>query len=105
MNASNVAFLNETARFEVREDRSDYDAEPDDRREHLYKAHELVGDAWNLARLVLASLEDEGDARAMQIHTALTVIENKLEEAFGRIDRYEMQQATRLIGPTGAETD
>lgn len=103
MNASHVAFLNETARFEVREDRGVYDAEPDDRREHLYKAQELVGDAWNLARLVLASLEDEGDARAMQIHTALAVIENKLGEAFARINRHEMRQATRRLGP--AEED
>lgn len=87
MNTSNIAFLDESPKFSVREDRRDYGVEADHVK-HLYEAQRLVGEALNLAGLVLKSLEDEGDARAMQIHTALRVLEKKLTKACRRIDRY-----------------
>lgn len=89
MNASNIAFLDTKPEFHVRENKGDYDAGHEARAKHLYKAQALVGDALNLAGLVLASLEDAGDARAMQVHTALRVIEKKLAKAYRRLDRHE----------------
>ena len=98
MNASNIAFLDEYPGFHVREDRGDYHADPTDTEthdaaadsaEHLYEAQGQIGDAMNLAGLLLKSLEDEGDARAMQIHTAVQVIHKKLKKAYNRLDKHE----------------
>ena len=101
MKANNLAFLNETSRFDVREDRGDYDADsgtaPANGVEHFYQAQGLVGEALNLAGLLLVSLEDECDARAMQIHTAVTVIEEKLETAYRQIGEHEMQYARLFV--------
>ena len=87
MNTSNIAFLEQPPRYHVREDRGDYDLDADGK--NLYKAHGLVGEALNLAGLLLVSLEDESDARAMQIHTATRVIEKKLRKAYNQLDRHE----------------
>ena len=101
--ASNIAFLDETSRFKVREGRGDYDADsgsmPADGVEPFYQAQGLVGEALNLAGLLLVSLEDECDARAMQIHTAVRVIEAKLEEAYRRLDLHEIGRAGLLVDP------
>lgn len=88
MNTSNIAFLEQPPRYQVREDRGDYDVDAD--AKHLYKAHGLVGEALNLAGLLLVSLEDESDARAMQIHTATRVIEKKLRKAYNQLDQHEV---------------
>ena len=95
MNASNIAFLDEYPGFYVREDRGDYhvnveahDAAADSAKD-LYEAQGQIGDAMNLAGLLLASLEDQGDRRAMQIHTVVTVIEEKLKKAYNRLDKHE----------------
>ena len=55
---------------------------------HLFKAERLLDEALNLAGLMLASFDDEGDGRAMQTETALKIIEKKLSKAHTRIDRH-----------------
>lgn len=87
MNTSTIAFLDRPPGYRVREERGDYDVEAD--AKHLYKAQGLVGEALNLAGLLLVSLENEGDARAMQIHTVARVIEKKLQKAYNRLDQHE----------------
>ena len=85
MNISNVARLDEHARFHVREDRGDYESESLSREDERVETQILVGDALNLAGLLLKSLEDDGDTRAMQIEAAVRAIEEKLEAAFRRL--------------------
>ncbi|MCH9694157.1 MAG: hypothetical protein K0U72_06575 [Gammaproteobacteria bacterium] len=91
--------------WQVREDREFYipdflsdthdDTNPEayslaaEHAEHLYKAQGLVGEALNLAGLMLASLGDEADSRAMQTETGLKVIEKKLKKAYNRIDNHD----------------
>ena len=107
MNTTNLATFPryETAERQVREDPGVYTTEPltdadsdrspnistveSNHAEHLSGAQRLVGEALNLSGLVLASLHDEGDGRAMQIETAVKVIENKLKKAYNRLDRHE----------------
>lgn len=73
---------------------AEYDADPNaysafaQQAEHLHKVEGLLGDAWNLVRLMQASLGDEGDDRAMQFETGLKAIEKKLSKAHGQIDRH-----------------
>lgn len=90
--------------WEVREDREFYipdllsDAEYDasskaysafaQQAKQLHKAEGLLDDAWNLVRLMQASLGDEGDDRAMQIEAGLKAIEKKLSKAHAQIDRH-----------------
>jgi hypothetical protein len=94
------------ANWQVREDKGFYipdflsdehdDTNPEayslaaEHAQHLYKAQGLVGEALNLAGLMLASLVDEGDSQAMQADTALKVIEKKLMKAYNRIDKHDM---------------
>ncbi len=71
----------------------EYDADPEvhaafeEQAVHLREAEGLVGDARNLVELMLAANEYETDSRAMQADAALRVIEEKLKEAFERVDR------------------
>ena len=95
MNTSNIAFLEQPPRYRVCEDRSDYEIDAD--AKHFYKAYGLVGEALDLAGLLLVSLEDESDARAMQIHTATRVIEKKLRKAYNQLDRHEMLHTDRRL--------
>ena len=73
---------------------AEYDASPkayaefDDHAKHLHKADGLLDEAWNLVRLMLAALGDEGDSRAMQTEAGLKVIEKKLSKAHTRIDMH-----------------
>lgn len=101
MNASNIARFDEHARFHVREDQGDYDTDAydaaADHAKHLYEAQALVGDALNLAGLLLASLEDQGDARAMQVSTAVAVIEDKLKQAYHQLDEHEACHAKLFV--------
>ena len=64
---------------------------------HLRKAQGLVGEALDLTGLMLASLGDEGDSRAMQIETALKAIEKKLKKAFNRIDRHDRRHTNLFL--------
>ena len=107
MNTTNLATFPryDTAERQVREDPGIYTTEPltdadadrsaktsaveSNHAEHLNGAQRLVGEALNLSGLVLASLHDEGDSRAMQIETAVKVIENKLKKAYNQLDRHE----------------
>ena len=56
---------------------------------HLRRTEALVDDAWNLVNLMLASIGDESDSRAMQAEAGLKVIEQKLNKAHSRIDRLD----------------
>lgn len=105
MNIGNIAFLVETAGFHVHENRGHYDADTDthdaatDHAKPLHEAQHLVGDVLNLAGLLLAALEDQGDARAMQVSTAVTVIEDKLKAAYNRLDEHEARHVTLIPEP------
>ena len=68
-----------------------------DRAKHLRKAERLVGDAMNLVGLLLVSLNDESDSRAMQIDTALRVIEKKLGNAYNGIDRHDRRHTNLFL--------
>ena len=99
--------------WEVREDREFYipdflsdehdDTNPKayalaaDHAKHLYKAQGLVGEALNLAGLMLASLGDEGDSRAMQTETGLKVIEKKLKKAYNRIYNHDRRHTNLFL--------
>lgn len=107
MNASNVAFLDTKPTTHVREERGDYDksAGLPYRAKHLYKAQGLVGDALNLAGLMRKSLDDEGDTRAMQIDTAVRVIEKKLQKAYRQLDKYQARHLEFLLDAQDAGSD
>ena len=64
---------------------------------HLGKAERLLGEALNLVGLMLASLGDEGDSRAMQIDAALRVIEKKLSKAYNRIDKHHTRYTNLFL--------
>ena len=105
MNSSNIAFLHQSPTYRVREDRGDYDIESDgntatDQANELYEAQRQIGDALNLAGLLLASLEDQGDSRAMQVHTVTRVIEKKLEKAYDGLDRHDAKHTELLLAYT-----
>ena len=59
-----------------------------DHAKHLRKAESTIDDASNLVGLMLASLDDESDGRAMQTIAGLRVIERKLRKALGQIDKH-----------------
>ena len=110
MNSTNLATFPRyaTAERQVREDPGVYSpdrltdeklkfpAAAADHAKHLYGAQRIVGEALNLSGLVLASLRDECDSRAMQIRTAMKTIEKKLEKAYNRLDRHEAQRASLI---------
>lgn len=81
----------------------DYDAQAEaysiaaDHAKHLHRAERLLGEALNLAGLMLVSLGDEGDRRAMQMETALTVIEKKLTKAYNRIDKHDAHHTNLFL--------
>ena len=94
MTTSNIAFLDQNATYRVAEDCGVYDAAATDDAKHLHKAQGCVGEALNLAGLLLAALEDRGDRQSMQVHTAVRVIEKKLEKACNRLDRHEAEHVS-----------
>lgn len=95
MTTTPIAFPDRTADYRVREDRGDYDPAPES--ETFYEAQRQVGDALNLAGLLLKSLEDEGDARAMQICAAVSAIEEKLTSAYRCLDEFEMARSASFL--------
>ncbi len=106
MKTSNIAFLNQLPMYRVREDRVDYNVESDtdattpDQAKELYEAQRQLGDALNLTGLLLASLEDECDSRAMQIHTVAQVIQEKLEKAYDGLDKHDANHTELLLAYT-----
>ena len=68
-----------------------------DHAKHLQKVERLLDEALNLAGLMLASLADECDGRAMQVETALKVIEKKLGKAHTQIDRHRRRHAELFV--------
>ena len=64
---------------------------------HLRKAERLLDEARNLVALLLASLGDEADARAMQTEIALKLIEKKLSKVHARIDRHEAAHGSSFV--------
>jgi len=68
-----------------------------DHAEHLLRAEHLLGEALNLVGLMLASLGDESDSRAMQTETALKLIEKKLKTAYNRIDKHDARHTNLFL--------
>lgn len=111
--AENETLFEPHADRQVREDRRFYipdflsdeedDANPEAytaavaHAKHLGTAERLLGEALNLVGLVLGSLGDEGDRRAMQIDTALRVIEKKLGKAYNRIDKHDTRHTNLFL--------
>ncbi len=93
MNTNNIAFLDKPTNYRIQEERGIYDAGADaaaaKHARHLLTAQGLVGDALNLAGLLLTALHDQGDRRAMQIEAAVRVIEKKLQKACNRLDKHD----------------
>jgi hypothetical protein len=92
--------------WQVREDEGEYDVpdllndrsyEPDPALYDAAHAHTeaqreamaLLDDVENLLAVLLASIEDDGDSRAMQVEAVLKVVRKKLNKAHTRIDRQE----------------
>ena len=111
--AASQPCFEEHADRQVKEDKAFYipdllsDEEDDSNREahaaavdhakHLGQAEHLLGEALNLVGLLLASLGDESDSRAMQIDTALRVIEKKLSKAYNRIDKHDRRHTNLFL--------
>jgi hypothetical protein len=53
----------------------------------LREAMALLDDAENLVAVLMASVEHEGDSRAMQAEAVLKIVRKKLRKAHVRIDR------------------
>lgn len=103
--AASHAFSMANARRRVREDGSFYvpdvlsdkriDFHPGaytaaaDHARHLGKAERLLDEAQNLVKLMLASIGDLGDGRAMQSQIGLKVIEKKLSKVHAQIDKHD----------------
>lgn len=64
-------------------------APADEHARHLRRAQRNLEDALNLARVLSASFSGEGDSRAAQVETVLTIVERKLEKALNRIDQHD----------------
>jgi hypothetical protein len=84
---------------------SDRDYEPDPElseaayahSEGLHQAQAYLDEAVNLVAVLVASMEDVGDSRAMQAETVLTIVEKKLNKAHTRIDRHEARHRNLFL--------
>jgi hypothetical protein len=65
-----------------------YDA-ADEHARHLRRAQRHIEDAYNLTRVVSASVREDGDSRAVQVETVLKVVERKLNKALNQLDRHD----------------
>lgn len=106
-------FPSAAAESQVREDKAFYipdilsDKRYDSHREaysaaneharHLRKAEGNLDDVFNLVRVLLASIGDEGDSRAMQAETVLKIVERKLNKALNRIDRHDRRHTNLFL--------
>ena len=68
---------------------TDLYAAADDHARDLRKAEKHLDDAFNLAGVLRASLQEAGDSRAMQADTVLKIIEKLLTRAHRCIDRHD----------------
>lgn len=55
----------------------------------LRDAERLLDDALNLVAVLLGSLQEAGDTRAMQAETVLRIVEERLKQAHNCIDRHD----------------
>jgi hypothetical protein len=55
----------------------------------LREAEQRLDEAMNLVGVLLGSLQEAGDARAMQAETVLKIVENRLQQVHDRIDRHD----------------
>jgi hypothetical protein len=69
------------------------DAQTEAQRE----AMALLDDAENLLSVLLASMEQESDSRAMQAEAVLKVVRRKLKKAHTRIDRQESRHRNLIL--------
>ncbi len=60
-----------------------------DHAQELRQAEQHLDDALNLARVLRASLQNDGDSRAMQADTVLKIVEEKLNQGHACIDRHD----------------
>ncbi len=113
LNAANHALFKPHADRQVREDGEFYipdmlsgeDTDDDIKRhsaasehaKHLIKAEGLLGEVRSLVEVLIASLSDEVDARAMQAETTLRVIEKKLRKAHHRIDKHDLRHTNLFL--------
>jgi hypothetical protein len=72
-----------------READPEFFAAADDETEGLRQAMAYLDEAVNLVAVLMASMEEDADARAMQAETVLKIVEKKLNKAHTRIDRQE----------------
>jgi hypothetical protein len=56
----------------------------------------LLDDAENLVAVLMASMEHEGDSRAMQAEAVLKIVRKKLRKAHVRIDRQDARHQELL---------
>lgn len=56
--------------------------------EHLHDAQRDLDEAQNLVAVLLASLEGEGDSRAMQAEAVLQIVDSRIREAHEQLDRH-----------------
>lgn len=81
----------------------EYEADPDlseaaDADTHrLREAQQLIDEAANLVAVLLASTEQETDARAMQAETILKIVEKKLLKTHIRIDKQETRHRNLFL--------
>jgi hypothetical protein len=61
------------------------------------EAMALLDEAENLLAVLLASVEDEGDSRAMQAEAVLKIVKKKLRKAHTRIDRQEARHRNLFL--------
>jgi hypothetical protein len=69
--------------------RPDLYAAADDHARDLREAEKYLDDAFNLTRVLRASLQEADDSRAVQADTVLKIIEKLLNKAHTRIDRHD----------------
>jgi hypothetical protein len=57
----------------------------------------LLDDAENLVAVLMASVEHEGDSRAMQAEAVLKIVRKKLKKAHARIDRQDTRHQKLFV--------
>lgn len=68
-----------------------------DHAQELRQAEQHLDDALNLARVLRASVQSEGDSRAMQADTVLRIIEERLHQGHACIDRHDARHLNLFL--------
>jgi hypothetical protein len=97
--------VREEPEYYIPDVRSDKDYEPDPELIEAADAHTegqreamaLLDEAENLVAVLLASMGDEGDSRAMQAEAVLKVVKKKLKKAHVRIDRQDSRHRNLFV--------